>query len=133
MNEKRRAYQQQYREQYKSQAKRVNLTLSNEEHRAFSRAAKREGVKPSSYIKALALAGLNKQATIPANLQEELTTLRFAIRNIANNVNQLAHYSHTVRAMSSADEHSLLQHLKQLEDAVTQYTEGKILGETDDH
>ena len=52
MNEKRREYQQQYREKYKSQAKRVNLTFSQDEHRAFSRAAKAENekMKVTTYI-----------------------------------------------------------------------------------
>lgn len=49
MNEKRSAYQKQYREQYKSRTKRVNLTFTNEEHRAFLRAAKAEGAKLSGY------------------------------------------------------------------------------------
>ena len=129
MNEKRSEYQKQYREKYKSRTKRVNLTFTNEEHRAFLRAAKSEGVKLTSYIKRLALAGFNGQAHIPSTLKEELKTLRFAIHNIANNVNQIAHHSNTVHSMTMVDENNLLQHLKQLDEVVQSYTEGRILGD----
>lgn len=129
MNEKRSEYQKQYREKYKSRTKRVNLTFTNEEHRAFLRAAKAEGVKLSGYIKQLAFSGLQQKAHIPPDLKEELKTLRFAILNIANNVNQIAHYSNTVHSMTASDEHNLLQYLKQLDDVVQSYTEGRILGD----
>ena len=134
MTEKRREYQQHYREQYKSQAKRVNLTFSQDEHRAFARAAKSENVKVTTYIKQLALAGLEEQAHIPEEIKAELKTLRFAIHNIANNVNQIAHYSNTVRNMTMSDENNLLQYLKQLDDVIQSYTEGRILegGQRDD-
>ena len=127
MNEKRREYQQQYREQYKSQAKRVNLTFNQDENRAFSRAAKTENVKLTTYIKQLALAGLEEQTHIPEEIKVELKTLRFAIHNIANNVNQIAHYSNTVRNMTMSDENNLLQYLKQLDEVIQSYTEGRIL------
>ena len=127
MTEKRREYQQHYREQYKSQAKRVNLTFSQDEHCAFARAAKSENVKVTTYIKQLALAGLEEQAHIPEEIKAELKTLRFAIHNIANNVNQIAHYSNTVRNMTMSDENNLLQYLKQLDDVIQSYTEGPIL------
>ena len=64
---------------------------------------------------------------LPAQLQEELKTLTFAIRNIANNVNQIAHHSNIVHDLTLADENNLLQHLKQLEDVVQHYTQGRIL------
>ncbi len=128
MNNKRKQYQKLYRQDYKSQVRRVNLTLNKTEHRDFSRAAKADNKKLTPYIKELALTGLYGQAMIPKDHLEELKTLRFAIRNIANNINQLTHYSHTMRELTSDNENNILLHLKQLEDAVTQYTEGRILG-----
>ncbi len=122
MDEKRKAYLKQYKKHY--QAKRVNLTLSPDEYREFLREAK--NTKLTTYVKNLALAGLHSQTVIPENLETELKTLRFAIRNIANNVNQIAHYSNLVRMVSTANENNLLQHIKQLEEAVEEYTKGKI-------
>lgn len=125
MDEKRKAYQKDYRQTYKTRAKRVNLTLTHAEFRAFKRAAKGEAT--ASFIKHLALAGLEGVAHIPEDLKEELSTLRFAIRNVANNVNQMARHSHRVQAMTVAEENNLLQHLRQLEQAVESYTQGRIL------
>jgi len=124
MNEKRRQYQETYKRQYKSKTKRINLTLTNDEYRDFLAHAK--NTKITTYIKSLALAGLHSQTIIPANIETELKTLRFAIRNIANNVNQIAHYSNLVRTVSTANENNLLQHIKQLEEAVQEYTKGQI-------
>ena len=131
MSEEKKEYQRRYREQYKSQVKRVNLTLSKEEYLLFSRAA--ENKKVTAFIKELALVTLNGQTSIPENLKEELKTLRFAIRNIANNVNQIAHHSNAVRSITMAEENNLFQHLKQLEEAIQSYTEGNILKSKNDH
>ncbi len=131
MDDSRKAYQRQYREQYKSQVKRVNLTLTKKEYQSFSRSAGNQ--KVTSYIKQLALDGLHTQANIPENLEAELKTLRFAIRNIANNVNQIAHHSNTVRSITTSEENNLLQHLKQLEEVIRKYTEGRIMESRDDH
>jgi hypothetical protein len=125
MSEKRRAYQKEYKKRYDAKNKRVNLTLADDEYRDFVRHAKK--TKVTSYIKQLAIAGLNSQTVLPDNIEEELKTLRFAIRNIANNINQIAHHSNTMRGISSEAEHSVFQYLKQLEDVVESYTKGKIL------
>ncbi len=133
MDEKRKLYQRQYRDKYKSRAKRVNLTLSNKEYRSFVSAARKDNAKVTSFIKDLALAGLEARASIPPELHEELKTLRFAILNIANNVNQIAHHSNTVRRMTESEENNLLQHLKQLDEVVRSYTSSRLLSNTKDH
>lgn len=127
MEKDRKNYQKKYREQYKTRAKRVNLTFDKDEYRAIVRAAKQENIKPTPYIKQLALAGLQQQPTFPQQVQDELKALQFAIRNIGNNINQIAHYRNTVHAMTHADENNLFQHLKQLEEVVQSYTKGRIL------
>lgn len=132
-SEKRSEYQKQYRKQYKS--KRVSVTLSPDEYRLFSRYAKSENTKITTAVKQMALSQLQQQPHIPREIASELTTLRFAIHNIANNVNQMAHYSHTIRNMTMQDEHSLLAHLKQLNDVIESYTKGQLLqpDERSDH
>ncbi|MCW8923898.1 MAG: plasmid mobilization relaxosome protein MobC [Gammaproteobacteria bacterium] len=127
MDDNRKTYQRQYRETYKAQAKRVNLTLSKSEYRDFTRAANTDNTKITSFIKELALAGLENRAHIPDELQEELKTLRFAVHNIANNVNQIAHHSNMVKNMTLSDENNLLHYLKQLDEVIRSYTSGTIL------
>ena len=128
MDDKRKAYQQEYRQRYKLESKRVNLTLNNVEYKAFKRSAKQANEKKvTKHIKDLALSGLNNQPILPEDLKAELQTIRFAIYNIANNVNQIAHYSNTMRSLVQSDENNLLSYLKQLDEAVRSYTEGRIL------
>jgi len=113
--------------------RRISISLSQAEFRQLSTLAKRESMKPTSFVRNLTKATLLRQVHLPANIEAELKTLRFAIRNIANNVNQIAHHSNTVHMMTVADENNLLQHLQQLEQAVQSYTEGQIMGEGDDN
>lgn len=129
MNEDRKSYLKRYRENY--QAKRVNITLSPYEYRAFSKAAKNE--KVTSFVKRLALDSLNQRKPVPEEVTEELRTLKFAIRNIANNINQIAHYSNTFHEITHADENNLFQYLKQLEEVVQSYTEDRLMDSKDDH
>ena len=127
MSEQRKQYQKHYREQYKSQVKRVNLTFSNAEFRKLSSVALKEKSKPTTYIKKLLMSEIEQQANIPRDIAEELKVLKFAIHNIANNVNQLTHYSHRIRELTQSEENNLLQHLKQLDESIKKYTEGRIL------
>jgi hypothetical protein len=129
MDENRKEYLKQYKKRY--QAKRVNLTLSQDEYRAFSRQAK--NTKVTTYVKKLALAGLHSQTLIPENLEAELKTVRFAIRNIANNINQLSHYSNIIRELSIQDEHNILEYLKQLEQVIEEYIKGQITKSSHDN
>ena len=133
MDDKRKAYFKDYREKYKSQVKRVNLTLTRDEYKQFSQAAKTENENVTAFIKALALSSLENRSHMPNDLKQELATLRFAIRNIANNVNQIAHYSNTIRAMTMADENNILQYLKQLEDVIELYSEGQLTKKSHDN
>ena len=57
MNQKRSEYQKQYQAKYNARIKRVNLTFSKDEYRAFSHAAKSQGKRVTTYIEELALAG----------------------------------------------------------------------------
>lgn len=84
-------------------------------------------MKVTTYIKQLALAGLEQQTHIPEEIKTELKTLRFAIYNIVNNVNQIAHYSNTMCNMTMSEENNLLQYLKQLDDVIQSYIKGRIL------
>lgn len=126
----RKAYYKQYRKENKTRTKRVSLTLTKAEYAAFVRASK--GRKITPFVKACALSSLKQQALIPDDIQEELQTLRFAVLNIANNINQIAHHSNLVRNMAASDEHNLLSHIKQLDDLVKTYTEGRLLSPKND-
>jgi hypothetical protein len=117
-------YQEKYRKQYKKDNKRITVTLTNNEYKTFESKAKIEGVKVTELIKNMAIYNLQQKTFVPNSVSEELKGLSFLIRNIANNVNQTAHYSNMIKGL--IDEHGLLEHLKKLDDTIKLYTLDKI-------
>ena len=63
---------------------------------------------------------------MPTHLQEELKQLSLLVRNIANNMNQIARHSNRVGDLITDDEQSLLTHLKSLENEIYAYTRRKL-------
>ena len=57
-------------------------------------------------------------------LAGELNQLKFLIRNIANNLNQIAHHTNTVKR--AADAGHVFAELKRLELCVEEYTRGRL-------
>ena len=80
----------------KGRVKRVSLTFSSPEYREFEAAAKAEGEKPASHIKALAVQALRNEVTLPESVESELAEVTRLIRTIANNVNQMARHSNRI-------------------------------------
>ncbi|MBF0264123.1 MAG: hypothetical protein HQL46_02545 [Gammaproteobacteria bacterium] len=124
MDETQSDYQKNYRKQYAKSHRRISISVSNDEYKAFSHLANKEKTKVTTLIKDFAFAGLSGNLAVPKDLKKELQELKFLIRNIANNVNQAAHYSHTIRAL--ADENGLLNQIKQLEETVQDFVQEKM-------
>jgi len=120
MTEKRSCYQKQYWEQYKTQKKRVSIVLDKREYLAFDRAS--QGENTTAFIKALAIAGLAGQTSVPKHLQDELQTLNGLIRNIANNLNQL---SHSANIFGEVEQKRVFNHLIELDKAVNDFIQDK--------
>ncbi|MGB1266422.1 MAG: hypothetical protein ACPG6L_11960, partial [Nereida ignava] len=66
----RTTYQKEYRQKYKVQARRVNLTFRLSEFHSIARAAKSGGEATSAYVKRLALAA--HQDTVAASVPEDV-------------------------------------------------------------
>jgi hypothetical protein len=117
--ENRKAYLKAYKTEYKKHAKQVNLTLSVKEYEAFEKRANKEGVKITTLIKNMALAYYQQAPLFTPEQLHEMQEMRFIFRNVANNINQIAHHSNTIKRL--ADENGLLQEIKKLEDIVLAY------------
>ena len=117
-----------YLREYHERTHRVSVTLSNSEFLEFERRAKAEGVKVTTLVKNMALAYHQENVIFPEPIAHELQELRFLIRNIAGNVNQMAHYSNRIRHM--VDENRFLEHIKELEDAVILHTKHRLTRKT---
>lgn len=115
-------YLKEYRKGYTK--KRVCITVSESEYKTLEAKAKLEGVKVNTLVKNMAFYYMLNKTYVPNSVISELRELSFLIRNIANNVNQSAHYSHIIRGL--VNENGLLEELKKLEDLVKSYTVEKI-------
>jgi hypothetical protein len=76
----------------------------------------------------MALAYMKEQTFVPKMITDQLREFTLLIRSVANNINQIAHYSNTIRLMTQDNENSLLMELKKLEDLVKKYTINGVWG-----
>lgn len=108
-----------YLDEYIDKRKRVNISLSADEFSKISYLADLNNTKPTSFIAQLVQHHLNKSPFISSQLQDEIKDMKFLLRNIANNINQIAHRSNTLKVM--VDERDLLMELKKLEDGIASF------------
>ena len=124
ISERRKAYLKQYRQDYKKQAERWSVTLTKKEANLLRKRAEREGIKPNVLIKNLALAYHQKETYVPEDIKEELRRVYFLFLGVANNINQMTHYSHTIHTL--VDENDFLLEIKKLEDMAREYFTNKL-------
>lgn len=102
---------------------RVSLTLDNAELSIFSGIAKGESIGVATAIKQMALAYHQNENLMSAKLEQELKELNFLVRNIANNINQIAYKSNLG---SHVDVNEVLNYLRSLSERVTQHTQTSL-------
>jgi hypothetical protein len=113
-----------YNQEYSQRMKRVSVTFSNSEYSEIEQRAKKEGVKPTTLVKNMALAYHQQLPIIPEPIAQELKELRFLIRNVANNVNQIAHHSNTIQGL--IDENGLLLEIQKMEKTINDFVTKKL-------
>lgn len=124
ISDKRKIYNQQYKAEYSQRMKRVSITFSNSEYAELEKRAKSESVKPATLVKNMALAYHQQVHIMPEPIKEELQELRFLIRNVANNINQIAHHSNTIQRL--ADENGLLLEIQKMEQIINDFVTQKL-------
>lgn len=120
----RKAYQKAYKQDYRSQMRSVTLTIPVADHRRLVKTAQSHGKKPTTLLYELAFAQFDASVYVPPALDGELKQIKFLIRNIANNLNQIAHHTNTVKR--AADAGHVFAELKRLELCVEEYTRGRL-------
>ncbi len=113
-----------YNRDYQQRTHRVAVTLTPEEYRDLTRQAKAQGVRPTTLAKRRMLAQREASSRPPEIVRDELRELRFLLRNVANNINQIAHHSNMVKHL--ADENGLLLEIKKMEEAIFGFVEREI-------
>ena len=124
-------YHKAYKRQYYKLNKSLSVTLSMDDYDALKARADELGTKPIPLLRDMAFAVLHDTSFVPELIEDELKELRFLILNIANNVNQMAHHSNTVRSL--VDEKGLLRELRRLEESINDYTHERLKKVTHDH
>lgn len=124
ISDKRKLYNKTYKAEYKERTNRISLTFTHTEYEELENRAKAEGVKPTTLVKNMALAYHQQTPIMPEAIKEELKELRFLIRNVANNINQIAHYSNTIQKL--ADENGLLLEIQKMEKTINDFVAQKL-------
>jgi predicted DNA-binding ArsR family transcriptional regulator len=107
----------QYLDDYVDARKRINISLSSADFKKITYLAEMNQTKPTSYITEIVQHQLNKSPFIPQVLTDEIKDMKFLLRNIATNINQLTHRSNTLKVL--VDERGLLLELKKLEEGIS--------------
>jgi phosphatidate phosphatase PAH1 len=124
ISDKRKLYNREYQAEYKERMNRVSITLTNAEYADIEKRAKAEGVKTATLVKNMTIAYHQQTPIVPESIKEELQELRFLIRNVANNINQIAHHSNTIQRL--ADENGLLLEIQKMEKTINDFVAQKL-------
>jgi len=114
--ENRTAYQKEYWSNYKTKKKRVQprINLTESEYKLFHQLATDENTSVSKLIKNMAIAYEQESFLLPQSHLEQIQEFVHLVRNIANNINQIAHHSNSIKSV--VNEGRIFEHLKSLED-----------------
>jgi len=85
------------REVYCKRTKRVDCVFSPDQYRKLKARAKEAGLAPSVFLREAAFAYLEKRYLVPANISDRLDELTALLRNMANNLNQIARHTNTIK------------------------------------
>lgn len=113
-------YHKQYRKEYKKKVKYLNVSIPMKTYLKMKQLAEKEDVKVSALFRNMAIAYMEQKTFVPNEVQDELKKLRLLMRNVSNNVNQVAHHSNIIHGL--IHENNFLDEIKKLETMVTDYT-----------
>lgn len=116
-------YIRQYKREHPPVGKRVNITLSEGEYEKLVEIASESGERPTTYLRNVAVAALDGRRVLAKKEEERADEFVRVIRGIANNLNQMARYSNTVRAM--LDEREVGYQLRYMEAAFREFLSGR--------
>lgn len=124
MSDQDKEYHKAYRKEYAKKVRYVNVAVPLSSYNELEKLAKKEDTKVTTLLRNMSLAYMQQKTFVPKEIEDELKELRFLIRNIANNVNQIAHHSNLVEKL--VNENEFLMQIKKLEDAVFDYTKKRL-------
>jgi hypothetical protein len=119
----RREYLKEYRSKYKARTKRVTAAFSRDEYARIEAVAEEAGLKIAALVRERALGEISmsppSSSSSKASKHDDAREVIFLLRNIANNINQMAYHSNRLRTV--LDENEPLLALQRLEDELTAF------------
>ena len=103
---------------------RVWIDLSDVELKKLEKSSNKECLKKSTFVKNILLQTLNSKLFVTNDIELELKQLRYLLSNMANNINQMAHHSNTIKRV--VDEDQVLLAFLRIEETVNGFIEYKI-------
>jgi len=100
---KRKIYMQDYWRDYNQRKKYIKCSLENSQYQSLEQYAKQAGMKPATFLRAAALAYMNQRQLLPKSVTDRLPSLISFIRNIANNLNQIARHTNIFKKTTIYD------------------------------
>ena len=119
----RKEYQKKVKQQRKSTHRRVELQLTIAEYKAFEKLAKKENTSVNTLVKNMATAYRDTNYFVPSELKESLNQFSWLVRNIADNINQIAHRANL---FEDIDEQMVFTHLAELDKQVKDFIKAKV-------
>jgi hypothetical protein len=98
-----KTYMQAYLREYNKKTKRIRCTLKLSQYQSLEQYAKEAGMKPATFLKKAAFAYINHRQLLPKSLTDSFPSLIAFIRNIANNINQIARHTNTFKRTTIYD------------------------------
>lgn len=103
---------------------RLWLRMSDSEIKKLGESSKKEGVRKTTLAKDIILKTLNSNLFVTNDIVMELKQLTYLLSNMANNINQMAHYSNTIKRV--VDDNQVLMAFLRIEETVKGFIEYKM-------
>lgn len=82
----------------------VKVRFADNEIKMLEKLSQREGVRKATLSRNIILKTLNSKLFLTNDIEQELKQLRYLLSNMANNINQMAHHSNTIKRVVDDDQ-----------------------------
>jgi hypothetical protein len=110
---------------YRAERRRLDCTLTVEEFRKVKSLATSANLPPTTLFRQAAFAYLEKTSLISPATENQLSTLTFLFRNMANNLNQIAKHTNTHKRLSFFNAMQARETVLELEKLVKDFIENQ--------
>jgi hypothetical protein len=123
IDEEKKAKRRESKKRHREKTKRISITLSEEEYNLLKSRADKLNTKPTTYLKNVYNSYHKKTIVQSQDLQDDIKDLRFLIRNIANNINQIARNNNIMNSLFNGKK--AITKLSELENLILDFIERK--------